>query len=631
MKTKLLKVQHLAFLLLCALCSIQAKADYTCWTQANYKMAIKGTTEPNYECGKIYVSTVLVTDESQIEAVAEEITTDPLYHYGPASACKQDYYFYAKANDGYKLAGWGTAQPSDAKWTPGSAYVVNEANKIGDYYWYKGTTGSPYSDNTEAKPTKLTRYAVFEKVEKIEEPTGTTPVEVTAVTGTTELVEGSIAKNFSVDIVLSENLPYEMPGSDKNAKPNESLKQFVTVKGANGNTSEVASYSLVSESNAETSYSCHTFRLSFPYNIKADTYTVHLPYGLYTTVNGNPTPTYEFTINVTADDNPYLTIKSQFPTEGTTIKYVKATQTKEPDSSKGEFEKSNITVAIEFNEVVESIDESKKDGISLTNTTVGVNYKPSNVIRNAAMFGKVSGAVSIAYPELVNGPYTLTIPAGLFVSSSKANEEIKVNFTVSGFSTTLKPYEMTTEQISPKANDMLQKIEKLQDITISYKGEFGQAVALVGDASGISVRRYTEVIVDGEDSKGNETHEPVRTYYDVTTTPSAKVEGGKLVVSFTPALFGGMYEVTVPAGLAANMEPGEMTMIQKVNAGYAETPAYNMTFNVKEDDATAINSINPEFINAEAIYNVNGVRMNTLQKGLNIIKTANGTKKVVIK
>ena len=787
MKTKLFKVQYLALLLLCALCSTQAKAiDYTCWTQAIYKMAVKGTSTTSTECGQIYVSTVLVTDESQIEAVTEEITTDPLYHYGPAASCKQDYYYYVKANEGYNFIGWGTLQPSSASWKPSSAsYAPNEANKVGDYYWYKSTTSSPYADNTEAKPTKLTRYAVFEKVEKMEEPTGTTPVEVTAVTGTTELVEGSISKNFSVDIVLSENLPYEMPGSDKNAKPNESLKQFVTVKGANGNTSEVASYSLAYESNGGSSYSCHTIRLFFPYNIKTDTYTVHIPYGLYTTVNSNPTPTYEFTITVTTDENPYLTIKSQFPAEGFTIKYTAASQTSEPDASKGEFEKSNITAAIEFNEVVESIDESKKDGISLTNSTVGVNYRPSNVIRNAAMFGKVSGAVSIAYPELVNGEYTLTIPAGLFVGSSKTNEEITIHFKITGFnSVQLKPYEMSTDQITPKANDMSQKIEMLQDITISYNGEFGPAKALVGDVSNIKVQKYTEEIVDGVDSRGNDTHEPVRTYYPVSTTPIVNVVDGKMVVSFFPAIEAtGLYEVQIPAGMAANMEPGEMTMIEKVNAGYALTPAYpNLSFNVKapvkelevtmfvssaakygtfiapfdveipagvtastvhncqdgtlileplttstlladtpvilqseetvqetfkgevsryfdpevsyidgllvgvyqkikapvksyvlqnqnnkvafyivkeevgqpdilpyrcylsegaaygapalyfvEDDATSINGINPEFINAEGIYNANGVRMNTLQKGLNIIKTANGTKKVVIK
>lgn len=602
MLSKLFKVQHLALLLLCALCSTQAMAkDYTCWTQAIYKMAVKGTSTTSTECGQIYVSTELVTDESQIEAVAEEITTDPLYHFGAAASCKQDYYYYVKANEGYNFIGWGSTQPSKADWKPSSSsYAPNEANKVGDYYWYKSTTSSPYSDNTEAKPTKLTRYAVFEKVEKMEEPTGVTTVEVTSIQSqeksltiegkTVTYQEASLTKNLPIELVLNEELTYIRPNDENNSKPEEKLKQFITVVGANGNKSEVVSYFYPYEStdlgqggtsSSDTSYgtlySCHTIGLNIPYGIKADTYTVHLPYGLFTTKEGNKTPTYEFTINVIKDENPYLTIKSQFPTEGLTMKYKKATQTVEPDASKGEFEKSNLTAAIEFNEVVESIDESKKEGIILVNTTEGVNYKPLSVIRDAAIFNKVSGAVSIAYPELVNGSYTLTIPAGLFVGATKTNEEIKVNFTVTGFnSVQLKPYELVLDHVSPKSGDMTQSVERLSEITITYKEP---AVALLGDASKITVKGYTEVIKIKDDGEGATS---VRTYYDVAPAVSAKVAEGKLVVSFAPALATGLYEVNIPAGFVANMEAGEMTMAQKVNAGYAESPAHsNLTFNVE--------------------------------------------------
>lgn len=512
------------------------------------------------------------------------------------------YTIFAKANLGYEFLGFASTATSTS---PGNkdkgetGYYSNSYTKmsvsVANLSW-------PGSAGLENAPKNKTYYAFFKKLEQMEEPTGTTSVEVTEVTGTTELVEGSVSKDFTVDIVLNENVPYDKPGSDKNAKPSEVLKQFVTVLGANGNKSSVANYSLVYESkdlgedgngmSLGTAYTAHTLRFAFPYNIKADTYTVHLPYGLYTTVNGNKTPTYEFTINVTADVNPYLTIKSQFPTEGLTMKYKAASQTSEPDASKGEFDKSNITAAIEFNEVVESIDESKKDGIVLTNTTNGVNYKALSVIRNAALFGKVSGEVSIAYPELVNGSYTLTIPAGLFVGSTKTNEEITIHFTVTGFNNVqLKPYEMITDEISPKANAMTEKIEKLQDIAISYKGEFGKAQALVGNASGIKVQRYTEVISgEGEGAK------PVRTYYDVESTPSVRVNSeGRLIVSFKPALYTGMYEVTVPAGMAANMDAAGMTMAEKVNAGYAETPAYSMTFNVESIHwASATMSVNAD-------------------------------------
>lgn len=528
------------------------------------------TTEPTWHSGSSYAS----------EAISKPYTSGTVYF---------PYTIFAKPNPGYEFIGWTS--------TSSTTNPSQKGTKVDDYSYYYSDSYTrtsvsnvnyPGSGGIEGGPKTKKYYAVFKKLEQIEEPTGTTPVEVTAVTGTTELVEGSVNKNFSVDLVLNEDLPYDKPGSDKNVKPAEILKQFVTVTGANGNKSEVASYSLAYEStdlgeggqsgtgSFGTLYSCKTIRLFFPYGIKADTYTVHLPYGLYTTVNGNKTPTYEFTINVTADENPYLTIKSQLPTEGMTIKYVKATQTKEPDNSKGEFDSSKITAAIEFNEVVESIDESKKDGVTLVNTTEGVNYKPLSVLRDAAIFGKVSGAVSIAFPELVNGSYTLTIPAGLFVGAAKTNEEITVHFTVTGFSTTLQPYTMVTDEISPKDKST---IEKLQNITISYKGEFGDAKALIGDASNITVKGYTEEIV-GEDEGAN----AVRTYYDVFTIPSTKIEDGKLIVSFSPALRTGKYEVAIPASMAANMEPGTMTMAGKVNAGYAETPAYGLSFNVESPD-----------------------------------------------
>lgn len=528
-------------------------------------------------------------------------------HSDPYSATlKVPFTVFAKPNFGYEFIGWATTSTTTSPTQKGT--LVEDYSR-----WYSSSSTStsvsnnnyPGSVGAEATPRTKKVYAVFRKLapEDLVEPTGETTVEVTefksdsepvTVSGTTATYkEASATKNFYVDIVLSENIPYEHPGSDKNAKPSEAAKRFVTVTGANGNKSDIASYSYSYESkdlgvggtNSDdtsygTEYWCKTIRLFFPYDIKADNYTVHLPYGLYTTVNGNKTPAYDFTLNVTADTNPYLTIKSQNPTDGMTIKYKAATKTSTPDPDKGEFENSNITVAIEFNEVVESIDHSKEVGITLKNNTVGVNYRFTNLFLPAAMFGKKDGHGSIAYPELVNGEYTMTIPEGLFVGANKVNEAITINFSVTGFkNVTLKPYEMITDEISPKANHMDVKIQKLPYIAISYKGEFGQAEAIVGDASGIKVQRYTEIIQgDGEGAK------PVRTYYDVETTASVAVDAGKMIVNFSPALRNGMYEVTIPAGLAANMDPTGKTTAELFNAGYAVSPAYSLTFNVESPE-----------------------------------------------
>lgn len=556
---------------------VNVESDEPALIGINYNADASGkgavTTEPTWHAGSSYAS----------EAISKPYTSGTVYF---------PYTIFVKPNPGYEFVGWtstsSTTNPSQ-KGTPVEDY---------NYYYsdsYTRTSVSnvnyPGSCGVEGAPKTKRYYAVFKKLEQMDEPTGTTPVQVTEVKGTTTLAEGEVTKDFTVDLVLNEQVPYDKPGSDKNAKPVEVLKQFVTVTGANGNKATVTNYSLVYESkdlgedsngmSLGTGYTCNTLRLSFPYNIKADTYTVHLPYGLYTTKAGNKTPTYEFTITVTEAASTSLTVKSVFPTEGLTIKYKAPTQTgTEPDPEKGEFEKSNITASVTFNEVVESIDETKIDGIVLQNSTVGVNYKPTNVFRNAAIFGKVSGEVSIAYPELVNGSYSLTIPAGLFVGSSKTNEEIKVNFTVTGFnSVQLKPYELVLDHVSPKSGDMTQSVERLSEITITYKEP---AVALLGDASKITVKGYTEVIKIKDDGEGATSE---RTYYDVAPAVSAKVAEGKLVVSFAPALATGMYEVNIPAAFVANMEAGDMTMAQKVNAGYAESAAHsNLTFKVESAD-----------------------------------------------
>ena len=569
------------------------------------------------------VTNVVVTDEKNKQSAVEDVNAAAVgivygenktecneWHAGTytseayslpytSGTVKFPFTVFVKPNPGYQFLGWATSASTVAPTSSNLGTNVDDYN----YYYSATNTNNSISNNNfpgqcglENGPKNKKMYAVFKKLADIPEPTGETTVEVTEVKGTTSLVEGSVNKNFSVDLVLNENLPYDVPGSDKNAKPNDVLTQFVTVTGANGNKSQVASYSLVYEStdlgeggqnsndgSYGTLYSSHTIRLFFPYGIKADTYTVHLPYGLYTTVNGNKTPTYEFTITVTADVNPYLTIKKQTPTEGLVYKYTASSQGSQDktDPEKGLVSESNITVEVEFNEIVESIDHSKEVGITLKNTTKGVNYRFKSLTLPAAIFGKKDGRGSIAYPELVDGEYIMTIPEGLFVGANdKVNEAITINFSVTGFkNATLKPYEMITDEISPKANHMDVKIQKLPYIAISYKGEFGQAEAILGDASGIKVQRYTEVIQgDGEGAK------PVRTYYPVETTPSVTVDAGKMIVNFSPALRTGMYEVTIPAALAANMDPAGKTTEELFNAGYAVSPAYSLTFNVESPE-----------------------------------------------
>jgi hypothetical protein len=65
---------------------------------------------------------------------------------------------------------------------------------------------------------------------------------------------------------------------------------------------------------------------------------------------------------------------------------------------------------------------------------------------------------------------------------------------------------------------------------------------------------------------------------------------------------------------------------------YLTAPASEIkAFFFDDDDVTGINGVDAEDIEIEAIYTINGTKVNSLQKGLNIVKMSNGkVKKVMV-
>lgn len=130
------------------------------YTYGHLKAVMKGGTLTS-EAGVVFASAEAVSSEADIHAVASESKSDVTKMTGEAgtSEVNRTYYFYAKANPGYKFLGF----TSSISGTPSGSGVAKEETKVGDYYMYSAKIGTQYFPNTEDKPKAMVRYAIFEK------------------------------------------------------------------------------------------------------------------------------------------------------------------------------------------------------------------------------------------------------------------------------------------------------------------------------------------------------------------------------------------------------------------------------------------------------------------------------------
>lgn len=568
-------------------------ADYTCWTQAIYKMALRGTSAPSYEAGVIYVSTELVTDESQIEAVAEEITTSPLYHYGPAASCKQDYYYYVKANPGYEFLGWGSTQPTSASWKASGAYVVNEANKVGDYYWYKGTTSSPYSSNTEEKPTKLTRYAVFDKQEG--EPTGNDGVAFKSATPTS-FAQGS-STNFNISVFFDADIDFKV--GDSKLGVNDAVVKYVTVTSSTGDKVEVknvscsATYTNTAEEGAPVVYVYSNGHgvIQVPGTLAEGEYSVHIPYSLFKTVDGGVSAACDFTFTVTPDQTP-IALASSSPEDN-------GTWDADPESETADG--TSVTITLNFDKAIETVVEGKTITLMKGERAFEcLKYSKPGIQSTAA-----AKQLIIQYGELPNGEYVATIPAGVVKGANGVgNEEIVLHFTVAGSLTPewkLPEYTTVTPSIS---NNSVVRSATSVEWTLSREG-YDDPVGIVPNAEAVKA----SLIVTTFDPENTDPEYTGTQEENPVSGVTASVKGGKLVVTFTkPVAEAGKLVISVPAGIVNNLAMPIATMTDQeiFEEGGCTNPALSLTLNIEPVDIECVRVTNARPLSQDFVFDENG-------------------------
>lgn len=135
-------------------------ADVEVWTAGNIQ-AVVDKVECN-EAGMVFASAKALTSESQIAAAEGVFQAEPEYAFGNpyASTTGHTWYYYAKANPGYKFIGFASSKTG----TPSGANAEAALAKVGDYYTVSVKPVAPYKAYTKDAPKLMTRYAIFEKV-----------------------------------------------------------------------------------------------------------------------------------------------------------------------------------------------------------------------------------------------------------------------------------------------------------------------------------------------------------------------------------------------------------------------------------------------------------------------------------
>lgn len=157
------KVSYAKRLLLAVLMGIAVMPamaiDY--WTIGKIQAVLVGGEETS-EAGSVFVSAEQVASADEIIGQPSTMQTDPVMLTGSAgsSAVNKEYYFYAKANEGYKFLGFASSSTGE----PSGAGAAENLSLVGDYYTYSSKAGAGWSGNTEETAKMLIRYAVYEKI-----------------------------------------------------------------------------------------------------------------------------------------------------------------------------------------------------------------------------------------------------------------------------------------------------------------------------------------------------------------------------------------------------------------------------------------------------------------------------------
>lgn len=574
MKTTSNSIMHtlLALLLSIVGFSTASAADVECFSRgvAHCILNDGSGTFPVMEAGQVFVSlsadaTPEWADGTYTSAIATKVGN------ASSGSVKQTFYFWAKANAGYRFIGWNTSKTGK---TAASGSDVEGAPYAKTYtHWSAGTAEAP---------KEQIMYAVFEKtVSADEEPTDLGDGIAMTNVENNSFVAGSSNKNIKVRINFAEGLLYNGTATPHDAV-NQAALPFVSCRMGETTVSilDVATAAAFADETYTTFLPAYG-TIELPSTIAVGEYDVHLPYGLFKTAGGGVTAPADFKFIVTADESP-LTLVATSPAEG-------KTWNADPDNE--DCDGTELLVSLSFDKAIASIDESK--AVTLTREEGGsYNFKKMGKSLLNATIG------TIAYGALPNGKYTLSLPADVFVGNNgKGNSETTLHFTITGSKTEAWALPLYTDITSSIANGETVRSLTSVGFTMTREG-YDDPISLLENAAPVTVTKVTEEYKEGVDYSDPEAMPDF-----VSTTVegvTAKVVNGELVVSLAqPITEVCKVIVSVPQGIVNNllMPVATMTPQEIFEEGGCTNPAILLTLNVqpvkiKVVDATGIGTFN---------------------------------------
>lgn len=339
----------------------------------------------------------------------------------------------------YSFKGWATSKSSTSLKTD-NPYCVSANNSFGNL-----------------STTKT--YYVYIHSEEAVEPTGTDGVALKSVSNNS-FVAGSSSSDWIVKLSFDEKMTYD--SSTPQSGANKDVMSWISIKDTD--TDAIASFTSVYTTSDGSAI------MSFPYSMAASKYNVHLPYGLFTTVEGHPSAPCNFEIVVLGDDAPFLLTD----TEPTNEKVWSAKYT----DSDGNVGINSFALNITFSKHINRINLNGKD-LSLHHQETGKSIACKGANINFAN----KNIANLSYGIIPNGHYTVNIPEGVFIDGSgNTNESFTLSFTVtdSEDTWTLPTFE-TLSTVSGKEPYFGNAIK----IVATYSSEtYGHALSLMPQKEG---------------------------------------------------------------------------------------------------------------------------------------------------
>lgn len=553
-----LKVAWVVMIFMAAAGMVKA-ADVDCFSRGvAYTILNDGSgTFPVMEAGEVFVS---LTDDATPEWTSGTYTSQVAINNGNATSgkVKQNFYFWARAKEGYQFIGWNTSKTGK---TAASGSQTEAAPYLKTYtHWSAGTAEAP---------KEQVMYAIFEKVAGSDsEPEDKGDGASLSAVENNEFVLGSTSKNYSVKVVFSQALLFvDKAKASEGYGVNAELLPYVSCTGADQSKVTVSKV-MINAAYQEGSYT--QFQPAYgvvelPNTMAVGTYTIHLPYGLFNTTEGGVTASCNFQVTVKNDDTP-LVLQSQLPED-------KSVWDANPESET--FDGESIVVTLNYNKTIARVNTDKE--ITLVSQS-GRTYNPESC--TISMLKASQGIVM--FGKLPNGTYTYSMPKDVFVGANGfGNEPLTFSFTVQGSKVdewALPTY--TNVNVSPSDASTVRSLTQIC-IELSRDG-YADPIGVLPAKGQVIATKVTYVMPDNYDP--NDPEVMPQMHRDTIHGVSAAVKNGKLLVNFaTPLSEESRVDVVVPEGIVNNLAMPVATMTSKeiYDEGGCTNPTIRLSYNIQ--------------------------------------------------